>query len=70
MTAFDSAGEILGSINSVDSVACCLSITDTINLSGIGDISTVAWQTSDPKVTVPRIDNLRFERVLACGNGP
>ena len=67
MTAFDSTGGTLGTITSVDSMACCLSITDTIRLSGIGEISTVAWQTSAPKVTVPRIDNLRFERVSACG---
>jgi hypothetical protein len=70
MTAFDSSGGILDTITSADSVACCRAKTDTLKLSGIGAITTVTWKTSAPKVSVPRIDNIHFERVLACGNGP
>jgi hypothetical protein len=68
MTASDSFGGILGAITSAESMACCSRVTDTISLTGVGEISTVVWKTSTPKITVPRIDNLRFSKLATCGS--
>lgn len=66
MTAFDDAGVALGATESVASVTCCTTKTDTLTLRDLGEIYRVRFATSAPDAAPPIIDNLRYERTLAC----
>lgn len=66
LTAYDDAGAALGAVESVVSATCCTTRTDTLTLGDLGEIYRVRFESSAPDVAPTIIDNLRFERTLAC----
>ncbi|UCG71581.1 MAG: hypothetical protein JSV45_09950 [Chromatiales bacterium] len=66
MTAIGADGAVLGTAKSAVSSTCCTTKTGTLMLGQLGEIYRVRFQTSTPQDTRPIIDNLRFERDLAC----
>jgi hypothetical protein len=66
LTAFAQNGTALAEVTSLPAVACCSEKTQTLAVADAGDIYRARFQTSAPDEAAPAIDNLRFERSLAC----